>query len=350
MGESTVRDVLHKINVEYFRPQDQWPAKFHDLNLRCLRAVSLLFGGDDLPKRNYIKDVSRETEFRVTVVLGPPPKSRVNTPREFARPGYYLRDLEVRDERTLVEMKEHRNNPFLEEYVLGSDALANLNKIQDFHVVNPQSFQPLVDSVDSQDLPDMLRQLCALGKSPPRMSNILIAANLWVKREWWVNSSSRQYAGSAARDFRQQEGRAVVLEKRVMSILGLALRRRYYFLSYALLKHDQYARSGLLLYMGYENEYLQTQTKHLLELESIPQGIQNIIVRYSMDPWYPHAFDSEAYSMRNKEIETKTRTTLYESEVMESVQVATIFTDTEIRRSLGGQITPSGDVFQPYHN
>jgi hypothetical protein len=343
----------------YFRPQEDWPRELR-VYLRCMRVVSVMIGEEVMKENIRIMDVSSGKHLRVQVVLGLPMLEKMLLPPETCNPEEWsnsisiLQKLEWEQKEKLVKGGEHRTNPLLQEYVTGSESLDALKHIPVLPAANAPPYQNLVNSVDSEDLDSVFLELSLLGASPPRMSNILVAGILSNV----TPGDSRQYAGNPTRDHWDQEARGVVVEQRVMSILGLAWRRRYYFISYALLKYDQYARSGLLLYLGFEEECRKKATKKSLTSSSLHQsGVHDIIFSF-MDSLYPHPFDSEAYpkkpyngsSLKKFKCHTyASRADLLESVVYDSFQVAEVFKDFQIRVALGGQLTSTGEAFQPYH-
>jgi hypothetical protein len=329
-----------------------------------------MLGNDVLGVRNRIMDVCSEERFQVTVVIGPPARRAARPPNsQLGQPWTataILRRFEHADHRREVSGGEHRRNPLVAEYIRRSEELTGLDSIPVSPAIDGHPYQNVVNSVDSEDLPNVLRDLGSLGTHPPRLANVLVAAILSQCNRFEglrtptlpPHENPRQYAGNAARDNWNQEGREVVVEKRIMSILGLAWRRRYYFITYALLKYEQYAKSGLLRYFEFENDLFKKEAERVLKHTSLySDSVQRIIAGY-MDDSYPHPYDANAYPLEHdrdvakfqfKGVAFDTRAELFESVVLDSVQVTQVFQDPEIREALGGQLTSSGYVFQPYH-
>lgn len=301
-----------------------------------------------------IKDVSFKTDVTIYAVLGCKPHSYTRVdPIDGSRMETdlaKLRKMNSRqiEERSLVSGGEHRINPLLGSYISGSKELIGLARIPIVPVINDSLLQNVANSVDTENLQRLLHDLGALGSGPPRMSNILVAANLTCN-EMIGGEQDRQYAGNATRDWWAQKGDHVVVEKRLMSLLGLAWRRKYYTISYALHKYDQYAQSGVLRYLGHESDNFKIAAVNCLKSVSMDNTDLHKIITGYMDAPFPHPLDSFAYTdgYDRTLLLTTPDPPLLESVVLDRVAATKVLEDPDIRSAIYAQDTPN-DAFQPY--
>ena len=329
-----------------------------------MRVKGIRMGGKYLAGGVKLQDLTSEKLLELEVLLGPPPRLYTFDGSPQKTTNMKLRSLEYSGkfgDRQNISGGEHRKSELMSSFSMGSKELNELDHIPKNPSATARRYQNLVNAVDSEDLHDVFKELSKLGPNPARLSNILVEANLSTipnARSGLPFHQNRHYVGDATRDYWIQDGQKVVLEKRLMSLLNLAWRRRYYFISYTLLKYDQYAKSGVLIYLGHEHDLLKKEVKKSLDDAALSTPALHALIYGYMEPLYPPRFDAgthpEGYDRdMNSDLfkgdAFNTRSTLYESVVYDLAFTSAVLEDGQNRILLGAQLTELGNPFQPYH-
>jgi hypothetical protein len=355
-----VGDLLYDINQRYFRVRSHdasTPAPFVVLcqaeRVRRSKLGMRVTGlrredGVDLHYRCVIRGLAHNRVLSLTVVLGSYP-----IPNEVLRPEittqathYSLLDDEMHKDRCRsVLWQENIKHPLNSRYT-SEETLLSLDKIPEKPAL-PRSFeeklQNLTDGVDSGDLVTTLAGLRSLGLNSPRLTNILVCAHLSTVTNYvqcvGIHTCNRWW----------HESGDVFGEQRVYSLLGLAWRRRHYFVFHALQKFESYAKSGMLRYMVSEHAFRESEMRNVTAPQQIPEGPLQIIIGY-MTPFFPHPLDMESIMVDDHDQAFGNRSKLVQGYVISEEDTNTTFQDEVIRQALGGQLITNGNAFKPYED
>jgi hypothetical protein len=295
-------------------------------------------GGADLHYRCVIRGLRGDGVLSLTVVLG------ANAMPNEVPISYRLLADEMHKNRTRsVKLEENNKHPLTARYK-SEETLLSLDKIPE-KPEPARSFeeklQNLTDGVDSGDLDTTLAGLQSLGLNSPRLSNILVCAHLSTI------SQHVQMVGIYTCNHWWQESGDVFGEQRVYSLLGLAWRRRHFFVFHALQKFESYAKSGMLRYMVSEHNFREREMRDVTAPQHIPEGPLDIITGY-MTPFFPHPLDMESIMVDDRGKAFRVRSKLVQGCVLSEDATNTIFQDEEIRQALGGQLITNDKAFTPY--
>jgi hypothetical protein len=306
-----------------------------------MRVVSLRRRGIDLHDRTFLQCLYEHRDFTLTVVFGTSATSRQGVRSSHKMHRWITTSARCEETQAAlhrVTTAEHITNPLVCRYM-------SMEEVQVLPVIpakpvdrgsSDQILQDLANAVDSGDLYATLEGLQSFGGSPPRLSNVLVAAYLSPL------STSIQFAGEEISECWTEMG--VLMEQRLFSLLTLAWRRRHYFVNLALLKYDMYARSGMLRYLF--SEHVVRKKKLRDTLPDFPPVPMQIVIDY-MTPFYPHTLDMESIIGGNRE-PVEYHPGLVQGQVLSEERTRETFTKAKMRWKLKGQFIPDGDVYKPY--
>jgi hypothetical protein len=249
------------------------------------------------------------------------------------------RSLMMRSRRDVTVTENNKAPLQMQTKATQTDATAYRSKPIQAHPVAMSRFRCLVNAVDIGDFTGFLSELLKLGLNAPRLGNILVCANLSADPE------SIQFVGQATADCWTSQGGGcdgVVSEQRMYSLIGLAWRRRHFFIYNTLMKYDKYAKSGQLRYLFCEHQVRQDAVSEAIAA-SLPSTLKTIILGY-MDTFFPHSLIEEQTQW---ELEKRTLGCV-ESQIMSEEVAMSLLSIDGTYYFLGAVRTPDGNVFGPW--
>jgi hypothetical protein len=289
MHGQSVGTFIDTVNKSIFGPQPNWPAPFQDYRRSgnqlvltrtalCMRVTGIVFGSEVLERNVVISSLSSDTYIQLEIGLGV--KTLTQHHREMIRQNTSaLQNSLMHSQRASVTDVDHERHPKSVEEKNPNCHSKNSNE-------DTSPYQTLADMVDAGNLQGTLKSLDSLGRFPPRLSNVVVAAFMSS------DTASRQYVGTET-ETKWMNGTANTAgERRLYSILDLAWRRRYHFVSHAILVYEQYSKTGILHYLWDERE-LWNGAFNKVMVEVVPKTITELILEYVNTNVFPHGLDQE---------------------------------------------------------
>lgn len=243
-----------------------------------MSVTGTVFGLERLERSVVISSLSLDTYIQLEIVLGV--NNLTHRHRELIRQNTSaLQNSLMHSQRAGVTDVDHERHPKSVE-----------EKNPNRHSKNPNEetspYQTLADMVDTGNLQGTLKSLNSLGRFPPRLNNVVVAAFMSS------DSASRQYVGTET-ETKWMDGTANTAgERRLYSILDLAWRRRYHFVSHAILVYEQYSKAGILHYLWDEREIWNGAVDKAM-FEVVPKTVTELILEYVNTNVFPHVLDRE---------------------------------------------------------
>lgn len=243
-----------------------------------MRVTGIVFGSEVLERNVVISSLSSDTYIQLEIGLGV--KTLTQHHQEMIRQNTSaLQNSLMHSQRASVTDVDHERHPKSVEEKNPNCHSKNSNE-------DTSPYQTLADMVDAGNLQGTLKSLDSLGRFPPRLSNVVVAAFMSS------DTASRQYVGTET-ETKWMNGTANTAgERRLYSILDLAWRRRYHFVSHAILVYEQYSKTGILHYLWDERE-LWNGAFNKVMVEVVPKTITELILEYVNTNVFPHGLDQE---------------------------------------------------------
>lgn len=285
-----------------------------------MRVMQIKFGPSQVLERGVvIHSVTWDEHLQLTIVLGENSRNLTILHRNKIRKK--TQELKVggmRSLRSQVSVVDHERHPPSTEETTSS-----------VHTEHPSPYTTLAKMVDSGNLKGTLEKLDELGRDPPRLCNVVVSAHLSS------DPKSRQYVGIQTAEKWMTGPDLIEGERRLYSLLDLAWRRRYHFVSHALLLHEQYSKTGMLHYVWEERELWNGAFDNTVA-RIFPSTVTEIVRGYVHAGVFPHVLDEPAIVVEGiGEVFEDSISTLFPPTVLSDESVGVLYAVDLYPKSLG---------------